>query len=362
MRRIHLTQLIGAVAVLALAVAGGWAATNLFQRTVPIVPGVQGCWRLEGSARQVTCLSDEFSSGADEAAGDASGADRDRAVIAYVRRAERLAAGDPRLAATCHPSMHALGRREGARAAREGRAPTFPGGSSQLCTAGYVHGLSEGYLEHTDAADVAPVFAKLCHDVKARSGCAHGVGHAFVRGQAHAPAASAARAANAHCDDLPGAYPVNCSDGVYMELAMRTQPSAVPVAEYRRACEDAGSAGHELACWGYLDLDLTSNDVPIEDVPAQCLKASVPGQFTCIDGYGRNLGVAGVPKCGQLDARVALQQRCVEGAIGLQVGSGHVTGAAARARCRSVRPASLARYCASAVSRYLGGKAAVEAA
>lgn len=360
MRRIPHLQAIGALAVLALAVAGGFLATSLFQRTVPIVPGVQGCWRLEGSARQVGCLSHEFEQGADEAAGDRTRAARDRAIITYVRRAERLAAADGRLAATCHPSMHALGRREGARAAKEGRAPEFPGGSSQLCTAGYVHGLSEGYLQDTAATDVAPVFAKLCHDAGARPGCAHGVGHAFVRGQRTAPAVDAARAANRRCADLPGSFPVNCNAGVYMELAMRTDPP-VPVADYRRACEGAGTAGRELACWGYLDLSLGSNDVPLEAVPAECLRASVPGQFPCIDGYGRELGVDRVASCGRIDARAVLQERCVDGAVGLQVGSGHVTGSAARARCANVHPARLARYCSRAVGRYLEGKAAVEA-
>lgn len=354
-------QTIGAIAVLAIAIAGGWLATSQFQRAVTIVPGLQGCWRLEGSTRQVACLSEEFRDGAAATAGDAKGVKRDRAVISYVRRAERLAAGDPRLAATCHPSMHQLGRDQGRRAAAEQRVPQFPGGSSQLCTAGYVHGLSEGYLEGTASADVAAVFPQLCSDPASRSGCAHGVGHALVLGRGSESPVEAATAAAGRCEDLPDEFPTNCQDGAYMELAMRTEPEPVTVDDYVGTCRTA-TAGRELACWGYLGQNLASNDVPLDQVPASCAKATLPGQFPCIDGYGRELGVARVSRCGSASRRPALQERCVDGAIGLQIGSGHVSRAEARSGCGTIARASLQDYCRSAVQRYLRGKAAVESA
>src|SRR4051812_27951668 len=104
-----LQYLLGAVALVLFA-AGGDFATNSIQRAVPVVPGVQGCWRLEGSGRQIDCVSREFTAGANIAAGSRVGKARDRAVIAYVRHAEQLAASDERLAKICHPSMHQLGR------------------------------------------------------------------------------------------------------------------------------------------------------------------------------------------------------------------------------------------------------------
>jgi hypothetical protein len=357
----HSLRIIGAIAVLAIAVAGGFAATSMFQRTVPIVPGVQGCWRLEGSTRQVDCISDQFANGAREASSGLSGAARDRAVLAYVGRADKLAANDARLGGVCHPAMHVLGRTEGARAAAAGHAPTFPDGSTQLCTAGFVHGLAEGYLARTPNADVAAVFPKLCHDAAARAGCAHGIGHALLRAQRGSSAASTTNAI-AGCAKLPSEFPNDCHNGVFMELAMRTTPRAVPVASYVDACTAADSQADValgLSCWGYLGLSLASNDVPLEQQASWCAKASPAGQFTCIEGYGRDLGVARVANCSAKGVgRTAIMERCIDGAVGLQVGSGHVTAAAARASCTNLGTKHLAAYCRSAVGRYSRGRAA----
>ena len=354
----HSLRIIGALAVLAIALAGGFAATSLFQRTVPIVPGVQGCWRLEGSARQVNCISDQFVEGAHHAADGKIGSAREHAVIGYVQRADRLAASDPRLGGVCHPAMHVLGRTEGARAAADGHVPSFPGGAIQLCTAGYVHGLAEGYLAKTPNADVATVFPKLCHDVTARTGCAHGIGHALLRAQKGDVAAATTRAITS-CAQLPGSFPDDCHNGIYMELAMRTQPEPVPVDTYVRACESADSQ-HDvslgLSCWGYLGLSLTSNDVPLDREPSWCTKASAGGQFTCIEGYGRDLGVARVSKCAEGVGRAVLIDRCIDGAIALQVGSGHVSASEARTACATLPTTASAAYCRGAVSRYARGR------
>ena len=357
----HSLRIIGALAVLAIAVAGGFAATSLFQRTVPIVPGVQGCWRLEGSARQVDCISDQFVAGARRAGDGKSGSAREHAVIGYVQRADRLAASDPRLGGVCHPAMHVLGRTEGARAAAAGHTPSFPDGAIQLCTAGYVHGLAEGYLAKTPNADVATIFPKLCHDVTARTGCAHGIGHALLRAQ-KGGAVDATTHAIKGCAQLPGSFPDDCHNGVYMELAMRTQPDPVPVDTYVRACESADTqadVGLGLSCWGYLGLSLTSNDVPLDREPSWCAKASVGGQFTCIEGYGRDLGVARVSNCADGVGRKVLVDRCIDGAIALQVGSGHVSASEARSACATLQTKASVDYCRGAVSRYERGRSAL---
>ncbi|MCW2955391.1 MAG: hypothetical protein JWO69_260 [Thermoleophilia bacterium] len=360
MKRTSVQILLG-ILVLAACLVGGFLATNSLQKTVPIVPGLQSCWRLDGSGRQVACLSDEFQDGAAEAAGDARGADRDRVVVEYVRRAEALAASDERLAGTCHPAMHELGRAEGSRAAGEERVPIYPGGSAQLCTAGYTHGLSEGYLQGTPTADVASIFPKLCHDVRSRGGCAHGVGHALLRAQDDATITSS-DAALERCGELPDEWPADCLDGVYMELAMRTKPEPVPVADYVATCSSTDDVDRELSCWGYMGLSITSNDIATDEVPEWCAKAAVPGQFPCIEGYGRDLGALRVAECGADDVgRVALQQRCIDGAIGLQVGSGHVTGDEAEGACRKLDAAPLVSYCTRAVERYSAGRAAAAA-
>ena len=97
----------------------------------------------------------------------------------------------------------------------------FPPGATQLCTAGYVHGLAEGYLHDAAAdADVAAVFPELCADEGARAGCAHGIGHALLRARDAAPA-TASDAALDQCGDLPDAWTlagsaVIIASGIYL--------------------------------------------------------------------------------------------------------------------------------------------------
>ena len=359
MDRSHFTKLVPIV-ILVVAVAGSWAATNAFRQRADGSSWLASCWRIEAGAEQVECLSGRLRSGARAAIGTATGPDRDTQLLQFVRDTEQLAATEQRLAGSCHPAMHDLGRSEGRRSARVGAPPAFPGGASQLCTAGYVHGLAEGYLTGTPDAQVASVFPALCHDTKAREGCAHGVGHALLRARTEEPAVAAARGATNRCRDLPAAFPTNCQNGVYMELAMRTAPAPVTAESYVRTCRSTSDIALSLSCWGYLGLSLNTNDVPRGETPRWCAKADLPGQFTCIDEYGRSLGVEGVEACSASAPVAALRERCVDGAIGLQVGSGHVSRSEAESACRAL-DGPLEPYCTKAVARYARGKAAVEA-
>lgn len=351
-------QLVATIVVLALAVAAGWAVMGAVQHTVSVVPGVEGCTRLEGSARQIRCLSQEFTSGAAAAARDSAAGSREDAVIGYVRAAERLAASDPKLAGLCHPAMHELGRSEGSRAADLDRVPTFPGGSSQLCTAGYVHGLAEGYLAGSARPDVAGVFPHLCHDAAARDGCAHGIGHALLRAHEEGRWLEATPQAIERCGELPASAADSCHAGVYMELAMLTQPKPVATADYARIC-NAADVEQKLSCWSYLGTSLATNDVPISEVPGWCAKASLPAQFPCIEGYGRDLGIKRLGDCAGASERVSLRKQCVDGAVGLPVGSGHATRSEARQACSGL-DGTLRAHCNDAVDRYSRGREKVE--
>ncbi|MCW2921113.1 MAG: hypothetical protein JWL76_987 [Thermoleophilia bacterium] len=358
MRR-RLITLLAPILILVAAMVGGWLLTNALRDTVQLGSGFDACFNRRGSSVQIECLSDRLEVGARQAAAGLSGPERDDRLLAYVRTAEANAADDPRFAGACHPAMHRLGRSEGHRAAVHDTVPAFPTGSSQLCTAGYVHGLAEGYLTGTPDAQVAAVFPALCHVTKARAGCAHGVGHALLRARADEPARSAAEAATQRCGGLPGEFPASCMNGVYMELAMRTLPRPVTPMEFTNSCttEDVESS---LSCWGYLTINLATNDLPLSEAPKWCARADLPGQFPCIEQYGRALGVDGVSECGTVSNPPALKQRCVDGAIGLQVGSGHVTDDAATDACDDLSTASLRSYCTRAVGRYAKGRAQVE--
>lgn len=347
-------------ALLVAAIIGGWLFTNQAQRSITLGSGAESCFRLEGGARQIECLADIFEDDAADATKGLTGEERDRQLLAFVRESEVLAASDSRVAGLCHPAMHQLGRAEGSRAARADSPPSFPSGSSQLCTAGYVHGLAEGYLTGTADAEVATVFPALCHVTAAREGCAHGVGHALLRARAGEPARSAANAANRRCGDLPGEFPTNCMNGVYMELAMRTRPRPVEPSQYVQTCRSSPDVEESLSCWGYLTLNLNTNDVPTADAPSWCHKADLPGQFTCIEQYGRDLGVDGVDRCASSADLKQLRERCVDGAVGVHVGSGHVSKTEALKACDTIDHTALTKYCSTAVGRYAKGRKLAE--
>lgn len=356
----RLLPIIGALALLVATAVTGWLLTSTLQESTHIGSGFNACWSKKGGSSQIECLSARFEAGAADATKGLNGSERDERLLAYVRVAEVRAAEDARLGGLCHPAMHKLGRSEGSRSARAGSVPAFPAGSSQLCTAGYVHGLAEGYLTGTPDAEVAKVFPSLCHVTKAREGCAHGVGHALIRARTTESAGTAAVAATRRCEDLPGEYPMNCMNGVYMELAMRTQPRPVAPSAYVESCRTAADVDRALACWGYLTQNLTTNDIPISDVPQWCARADLPGQYPCIEQYGRALTVDGVTKCESSAERDRLRERCVDGAIGLQVGSGHVSADEAREACATIDDDSLRSYCTTATGRYARGRRTVE--
>lgn len=362
MRTRLLNTFLGVV-LLAAAAGGGWLVTDRTQRAINVTGGTSGCWRLASTTKQQTCLSDQFLEGAEAAAAGLTGAERDRRIHAFVREQEDAAASDPRLAGHCHQAFHELGRREGRRAAKAGTTPAFPDAASQLCTAGYVHGVAEGYLGTSLHADVAAVFPALCHDIDARDGCAHGMGHALVRAQVDVPSVSrGAAAAGAQCASVPEAFVDSCRNGVYMELAMRTKPEPVRPEDYARACRAAPGVEASLACWGYLSANLTTNDVPLEQVPAACADADLPGQFTCIDQYGRDLGTERVAECEGSSEQFEVRARCVSGALGVHVGSGHVSKEAAHAACAEISDRQLRDRCDAGVERFARGRAEVEAA
>jgi hypothetical protein len=349
------------VALLAVAACAGAAflVTNRVQQSVPLVGGLDGCWRLATPVSQVDCLSRNFLDGADKAADGKLGLARDKSTIAYVREVEHLAASDERLARSCHQGMHELGRSEGRRASAEDRVPTFPTASTQLCTAGYVHGLAEGYLAETPDAVASQVYPKLCQDPKARTGCAHGIGHALLRARVESGPTKGADASLTECDGLPKSVVSDCDNGVYMELAMQLKPAPVSVSDYTNICDKTSDIDRSLSCWAYLSTSFTSNEVKTADIPRWCGKAPLPAQYTCIEGYGRAIGVHAVAKCETSAPTAGLRERCVDGAVGLEVGSGHVSASAAQHACATLS-AALGTYCTSAVRRYSTGRKLVE--
>lgn len=345
--------------VLVAAIGGAWFVSERAQRADQRSE-YAACWSSAKSTERIDCVSDRLLQEAGSRASGRSGQARGEAIAAFVRDRERAAADDAELAAVCHPAMHELGRTEGRTVAREAGLPVFPAGSSQLCTAGYVHGLAEGYLVATPDAEVMAVFPKLCHDADVREGCAHGVGHALVRARSDDGAAAAAAGASRACGELPDELATNCRNGVYMELAIRTDP-VVAVDEFIDTCRSIAAVDERLTCWGYLSSAMATNDVPLERVPAACARADLPGQFTCVEQYGRSLGALRVDQCEGSSTRFEVRARCVGGALGVHVGSGHVSESEARDACLAIDEGRLERRCLTSVGRFASGRRDVEA-
>jgi len=333
------TQLIGSVLVLAIAVAIGVLAMTALQRKVPVLPGVQGCERLQGVERQTSCIARHYQDRADKRVRD--GAERGSATAWAVAQADLDAATDAALGGSCHPAMHLVGRREGTRVGRSNLRPVWPDQAERLCTAGYVHGLAEGYFAQAANPDLAELYPSLCAVEKASSGCAHGLGHAVIRKQ---PARDVddARSALRRCDTLPGERAFDCANGVYMEIAMQRDPR-VSVPSYGKLCTAAATASWASNCAIYLPLSASTNERAQSTVPKLCEQYAVGAARTlCFSQYGRDIGTDGLRSCERV-AGTRNARSCVNGALVLRLNSGHITPGAARSACNDLAP--LRSYC-----------------
>jgi hypothetical protein len=338
----HLQRILVALATVAVGIGAYLAATHL-QREVRVVPGMRGCVRLEGATRQQHCIAQVTRDRVEAATRGKHGVDRQLAVAATIARLDDEVAELPTIASNCHPAMHTIGRHEGRAAAKAGTVPVFPADPERLCTAGYVHGLAEGYLEAAPTADIGTVFPSLCAVKASRDGCAHGLGHGLLRNDPQADALAAAE----RCRELPAAEFASCTSGVMMQHAMA---SSTGFDEYVDTC--LASAGTvRFSCYGYVGLVAARLDLSSAEVQRVCQTAPGDGAESCAQAFGRDLGVAKLGGCGRFSTD-ATQRACIAGAVALQVASDHVTAAAADASCRrELSTAALQDYCVDQVAK-----------
>ena len=342
--------------ILVVTMLAGVVGMRQLQSHVKVLPGLRGCWTLSGMSKQVDCTSEWLFTTADDVVTSSNTDSRNAQMIAFVRSVDTRAATDAQLAGVCHPAMHVLGRAEGRRAAAVQQVPPLPdAGAQQLCTAGFVHGAVEGWVAASPNADVNTAFSALCVQNRERPGCAHGLGHAMLQAQT-ADEAGVARAL-ARCSALPAPYPTNCSSGVFMEAAM--QRPAMKTSTYIALCQAQSRGVDRLNCANYLDLNLSTHDVPVAEHGAYCEQLPRGLETTCMSGWGRQLGVEGLETCASA-SRTVLTQLCIDGAIGLPVGSGHITAAEATTRCEQALADDLAAFCKRAVQRYSAGRSTIE--
>jgi hypothetical protein len=317
------------VFALVVAIAAGAYGTGMLQKKVPLAPGAEGCARLEGRSEQTSCIAKLY---ADRLPGESLpvGAERDLRVHTVIARADRDAAKSETISGLCHPAMHEVGRAEGELAARAGKVPGFPTeGSMRLCTAGFVHGLAEGYLQSSSNPDIAAIFPKLCHEKAAASGCAHGIGHALLRQDPEREVVPAARESVTRCATLNGSFAADCYNGVFMELAMRAPDFSSE--QYTKVCDSQQMPLTVASCWSYLPLVTNASEIAPAKAATMCTKAPPDGAPNCIAELGRSQALDGIELCASLPK---LREDCLRGAVSLSVSSGHVTRLAAEKRCR----------------------------
>lgn len=330
----------GWLALLGLATAGGVLLTGQLARHTSVLPGERGCRALADRNERTSCYAKALASAID----DASPARLTRSLGAI----DDDAASMPALEGVCHQAMHVAGRAAGERAARRDTVPTFPAAAStRVCTAGYVHGVAEGYLQRSPSANVAHVFPQLCHEEAARAGCAHGIGHAVLRafGDAAPPPRSVERA-RSRCDELPSAHVMDCVNGVYMELATRDQ---VRLEKLVTMCAGAPGADARSSCFSYVPLRAASAELPQRQVLDLCARQELLSAAACTESLGRELGPEQVGECGNT-ATAALMRSCVRGAMELQLTTGSIDVDDARRAC-SDASAAVAATCNAVVER-----------
>lgn len=325
--------------VLLMTAAAGAALVLHMQRTVALVPGETGCARMASAHDRADCFGEVLLEEIDTSIAGATGTTRTAALNKTLTAVDDRAATDTALGDSCHQAMHRVGNAHGAAAARAGVAPAYPGRSTRLCTAGYTHGLVQGYLKDNAALDdLAPVFEALCHDADARAGCAHGLGHTVQSSN------STDRSIEL-CGALPSAHVLDCANGVYMERAMR-RPAEKP-ASFRSACASAPTRSLRSSCLYYLPANAATNGFDDARTAALCSDLKGGGAPVCFESFGRNLGMERLGQCERPNA--AHETACLRGVLQLSLGSEQVTPAAARTQC-----GSLEQRAASACSALVG--------
>lgn len=320
------------VAVLAVTALLGGGVMWQLQRSVAIAPGEAGCSRLADPGKRADCLgelllTDLRSDGVSVQSG--------------LDDIEARAASDEALADSCHQAMHRVGHAIGGDAASAGRSLAFPARSTRLCTAGYTHGLVEGYLAGGAAATkIVPIYEATCRDTKAESGCVHGIGHVVQKSKDTTEAVRL-------CGQLPTAVQSDCSNGVFMERAM-ARPAEKP-ATFARACGSQPTAALRDDCFFYLPASASSNGFDDAATAKLCGGVTGPSGATCFESFGRNLGANRLSACSPANSPAHVES-CLTGALELSLSSGHVKPAAARTQCASLDEA-MTRTCTGLVER-----------
>lgn len=320
MRRFALNWLpyLGIVIV---AMAGTWGVMHTVrQHADPI----GSCGRTANITSRIDCYSTEFNALLFDGA-PTQPATRAQFVAAALDGIESIAAHDTKLQAACHPAMHTVGRQEGARMAGAHERPIFPPNPTRLCTAGYVHGLVEGFAaESSSSASSSALFTQACSGAgTAKTGCAHGLGHAFVRAK-HDPLTGLKR-----CASIPTKYNSDCLNGVYMEMAIGTPLMSAD--QYTKMCAAQPAAGRS-ACAYYLPNNGQLNNVGPSTTLTQCESLSTNLASTCVESLGRIAGPDQAALCEQTTT-AANRTSCLVGVFALPINSGYLTLDQARETC-----------------------------
>lgn len=330
-------------AIFAIAAAAGLFGSQMLQSSVPLLPGEAGCKRLYSGSARAKCYGEAINKDLSADLRGLTGATYQKHLDFYLHGVDNRAAKDKSLRDICHQAMHVVGRSSGQGFATQGKNLVFPHHSARLCTAGYAHGLVEGYLQQGGAISNLPIlFQHMCVTKSAESDCAHGLGHAVMR-RLDSTSDSIAK-----CTSLNAERIDDCANGVYMEVAIRNKP--ISLTNFASMCSKQAGANLKSDCFFYLPGLANAKGLPIAKTIEACNTYAGDYLADCAEAVGRMQGIESLPTCTKVPASVA--QPCMQGALRLALSSKLVTPAQARKRCTTKLPAKYHKDCLALVTEF----------
>jgi hypothetical protein len=201
--------------------------------------------------------------------------------------------------------------------------------------------LVEGYLTHSDSADLRSIYGQLCIDPKAAAVCAHGIGHSLMlqfqlKTEGTIPGDGGMDKSIARCFELPGpkqhpyARAYDCANGAYMQRAMQ-QPS-VPAKQFQSECHEQRTNSLRDFCYHYLAMNEFAHGKSARHAAEVCVTRADGHERACAIGLGNLLGADRIDGCNSFGAD--LLRMCYVGAFILAVDVDEITTDQAPATCK----------------------------
>lgn len=326
-----------------VAIGAGMIGTRLIEHKVALLPGEAGCKRLGTGSQRARCYGGVISKDLKGVLASSSGTVYQRRLDSYMNNVDDRAAEDSNLRDVCHQAMHVVGRASGKSVASKNGTLVFPSESGRLCTAGYGHGMVEGYLQSGGSVGNLPeLFQHMCIKKSSVTDCAHGLGHAVMR------RLDSSSESISKCTTLKGIAIDDCANGVYMEVAIRNKP--ITVHNFAGMCKEQPTIELQKDCYFYLPGLANTKGLSLNKTIGICTKYAGIAKADCFESVGRLEGLDSLKACAAVPTQYG--DDCMQGALRLVLSSRLASPTKARSQCRKVLPDRMHTNCFALVEKY----------